>query len=85
MNESDLSVLEDIRKQVKAGVDQQKDFRRSPYEPPYPADAPCYYCQFNTGQEYEEGESPCRFCIHNPDAVIYGQKPGLDTTRIDTV
>lgn len=35
--------------------------------PPYPADAPCYYCTLRDSPELE----PCKYCIQNPDAVIY--------------
>lgn len=37
--------------------------------PPYPADAPCYYCIFNN--EVPD-KTACNYCIQNPKAVIYG-------------
>ena len=40
-----------------------------PKTPPYPADAPCYYCRANDDRQLNW----CSFCIHNPDAVIYEQ------------
>ena len=61
--------LKEIHEYVKDEVEAWDKRTGTKHEPPYQADAPCYYCSFV--REPSIGKEACNFCIQNPDAVIF--------------
>ena len=72
MNPRDRTDLQALHRYTEEKINNWRErWPEVPKQPPWPADAPCYYCDFVEGDSGAPDVNACDFCVHNPDALIY--------------